>query len=284
MTITELHNAIKQELDKTSSLELPAFENEEIDYWLNQTISMDFINQRYSGNNFKRTSVEETEKRIEDLRTLVTNSTLTSVSKSYYTNNYCFTLPSDYYLLLSDAVEISYTSDVTGSAGTKTVGSTPITTDKYTAAIRDPFSEHIFYKDYAEPLRLIQDNEIVFITDGTYIISTDSAKISYIKRPQTVSIDDVTSGNIEEGVLYDVDNSDSSYVTYNSVNYYHGDTFTGVTAVTTYTESGISTVHITIDLPKHTHQEIAKMTAAKMLENIESPRYQTIEREVQKME
>ena len=48
MTISEMHNAIKMEIDKTSSLSIASFENEEIDYWLNQAI-MTFINQRYGG-------------------------------------------------------------------------------------------------------------------------------------------------------------------------------------------------------------------------------------------
>ena len=35
MTISEMHLAFKLELDKTSALELPSFEPEEIDFWLN---------------------------------------------------------------------------------------------------------------------------------------------------------------------------------------------------------------------------------------------------------
>ena len=35
MDIEAMHIGFKVELDKTSSLELPAFEAEEIDYWLN---------------------------------------------------------------------------------------------------------------------------------------------------------------------------------------------------------------------------------------------------------
>ena len=41
MTINELHDIVKVELDKTSSLELPAFSQEEIDYWLNRTINLE---------------------------------------------------------------------------------------------------------------------------------------------------------------------------------------------------------------------------------------------------
>ena len=70
----------------------------------------------------------------------------------------------------------------------------------------------------------------------------------------------------------------------NSGVYYNGETFLGVVGVATYTESGTSTVHVTVDLPVHTHDEIVKMAANMALENIEQPRYQTHMVEVGTME
>lgn len=63
MTATEMHTAVKLGLDKTSSLDIPAYETEEIDLWLN--IAQDrFIKQRLS-------EFEKGSKRISDLRQLV---------------------------------------------------------------------------------------------------------------------------------------------------------------------------------------------------------------------
>jgi len=68
-----MHIAVKLGLDKSSALELPAFEPEEIDLWLN--VAQDrFIKQRLFGNNPKRTGFEADSKRISDLQTLVVNS------------------------------------------------------------------------------------------------------------------------------------------------------------------------------------------------------------------
>jgi len=64
MTAAEMHTAVKLGLDKTSSLDIPAYESEEIDLWLN--IAQDrFIKQRMS-------DFEHGSKRISDLRQLVT--------------------------------------------------------------------------------------------------------------------------------------------------------------------------------------------------------------------
>ena len=79
MTINEMHIATKLGLDKTSALDLPSYEPEEIDYWLNRAINV-FIKTRYSGTNAKNESFEQSQKRIDDLRTLVTATTLDLVA------------------------------------------------------------------------------------------------------------------------------------------------------------------------------------------------------------
>lgn len=63
MTISELHTAFKIELDKTSALELPAFEPEEIDYWLNEAVKK-YVKLRYR-------EFEKSQKRMDDLRPLI---------------------------------------------------------------------------------------------------------------------------------------------------------------------------------------------------------------------
>jgi hypothetical protein len=55
MTITEMHTAVKIGLDKTSSLSLPAFEPEEIDFWLNKAQEK-FVDQIYE--DYKHTGLE----------------------------------------------------------------------------------------------------------------------------------------------------------------------------------------------------------------------------------
>lgn len=176
MTASEVNIAILQKLDKTSSLELPAFEQEEIEFWVNDTI-LKFIDD---------VDIDETQIDIDDIKNLIVPSSTLSVSSSnYYPNNYCFNLPSNYYRYLSDNVSITFTG-INGQSITKRVATTPVTHDRYTVKLRDPFSEHNLYLDYAEPLQKIIDEEIVYITDGNYIIN--NSYLSYIKKPETFDI------------------------------------------------------------------------------------------------
>lgn len=195
MTISEMHIAFKLELDKTESLQYPAFLSEEIDYWLNRAVKQ-FTKTRYSGINPKGQGFEQSQKRIDDLRKLIREITVpcTNVNaikpNSYILtdgfNNVAFT-DNPYWMSLGEEVTISYTSTTSnrGSRATKRVGVIDITADNYRAKIDDPLSDHILHYDEAKPLRLFYNDTIEFITDEQY--SVTEAFIRYIKRPAEVS-------------------------------------------------------------------------------------------------
>lgn len=272
-----MHVAVKLECDKTSALELPAYEPEEIDYWLNNSIRK-FGKTRYGGMNVKSTSFEETQKRIDDLRTLIENVTVAAVSStaSDYPNGYRWDLPSDYWFALAEE------ANITVSATTTRVGIVECTIDEYRQRLDDPYSEHKLHYTLAKPLRLFNGNTVELISDGNYTV--DDYYLTYFKKPQEVDVANVASGSIVAGTTYGVYNTDGSYVTYNSINYYSGSTFIGLSGTTTYTESGTSTVNTSCNLPEHTHDEIVKLAVSMMLENIEQPRYQTYQNEVNTIE
>lgn len=76
------------------------------EYFLNAGLDK-FWKTRYSAMNYKREGFEQTEKRIDDLRTLVQeesfeNAAITTVNPSLYT----VTLPENYVLLLGDTAGI----------------------------------------------------------------------------------------------------------------------------------------------------------------------------------
>ena len=194
MTISEMHTAFKLGLDKTESLQYPSFLAEEIDFWLNQAIRK-FVKTRYSGINSKREGFEQSQKRIDDLRTLTREVTITctgagAIKPNGYVltngfSNAAFTsIP--YWLSLGEEVTISYTSTTTRNGGTvtKRVGVVDITSDSYRSKVDDPLSDHVLHYDEARPLRLFYNNTIEFITDGNYTIT--EAYIRYIKQPVTV--------------------------------------------------------------------------------------------------
>ena len=226
MTISEMHTAVKLGLDKTEGLAYAAFEPEELDFWLNEAIDR-FIKTRYSGVNFKQESFEQSQKRTEDLRTLVTETRITpatSAGTSDKPNMYLVadaSLPANYMLFLNDEVTISFTHGVTGVATTLRTYPVLCTSDTYSTKINDPYSEHRLHLGIARPLRMFTSKGIELITDGQYTITYYYLK--YLRTPTVVAI-------------------------------------------------GTST---DCDLPDHTHREIVLLTVKLLIENIESPRYQS---------
>ena len=189
-----MHTAFKRELDKIDSLQYPAFTAGEIDYFLNRAI-IKFVKTRYSGVNIKQQSFEQTQKRIEDIRTLVREVTVpcdtTDATKpNGYTlvDGFSNTVFDDdqYWLSLGEEVLINITSSDTD----KRQRVTEITANEYAVIIDNPFSEHILHYNSAKPLRLFYTNTIEFISDGQYTI--DEAYIRYIKKPEAVALSTTT--------------------------------------------------------------------------------------------
>lgn len=187
-----MHNYVKLELDKTSSLELPAFEPEEIDYWLNEAIRI-FVESRYGGINIKQQSFEESQKRIDDLRSIVKLSSPSVTTSSEYTNAWKADLPADYLHALSHQVTIAW--PVTLQTYSDSFPVKQISHDSLYKMLRDPFGPHVFDLDHAEPLLFYKENtgadgDIIMITDGTYDIT--ALKLNYLRQPVTVDLGTTT--------------------------------------------------------------------------------------------
>jgi len=208
---------------------------------------------------------------VETVTGLVTGSTYI-VSGSVIHGAYPTLNDGDYFVATTNTYD-----DTNGQVYLCTVkrqGITETTADTYTSHIDDPYSEHRLENYSAKPLRLFKGTEVELITDGTYGVTEYFSR--YLFRPAIVDwTTDIATGSIEEHITYEVRNTDASYVTYNSIDYYNGEVFIGVSGVTTYIESGVSTIHITCNLPEHTHDEIVKMATDSILENTGNPRYQT---------
>jgi len=283
MNYTQFHTAIKLHLDKTSSLELPAFRPEELDFWVNYAI-IKFVKTRYSGLNVKGEAAEQSQKRIEDLRKLIKEVTISCTdpadSTLYKPNSRIAVLPDDYWIALGEDVTIT----VNGSTLRTSIHQ--IDTDKYSQQIEDPYSPHILHYNEANPLRLFYSRAVELIGDGNYTIT--SYHLRYLKVPLFICSlsEEVSSGDIEPGFTYLVGGAGN--IIYNGSTYSSGSSFVGVNEVKTWTVNiGVPTVSKTTsntDLPEFVHDEIVKMAANMLLENIEQPRYQTHSIELGTME
>ena len=103
MNVTEMHIAVQQGVDKINSLQADSLLSEEIDIELNKNMFR-FINTKYGRNNLYRKGFEESQKRIDDLRTLVREYEAPVSFKEQLKANIfvdTFQLPSDYMYLVN---------------------------------------------------------------------------------------------------------------------------------------------------------------------------------------
>tara|TARA_R110000796_G_scaffold246258_1_gene370944 strand:- start:327 stop:1490 length:1164 start_codon:yes stop_codon:yes gene_type:complete len=103
MNVTEMHIAIQQGVDKINSLQADSLLSEEIDIELNKNMFR-FINTKYGRNNMYRKGFEESQKRIDDLRTLVREyEAPVSFKEQLKTKIFVdtFQLPTDYMYLVN---------------------------------------------------------------------------------------------------------------------------------------------------------------------------------------
>ena len=176
--------------DKLSSDTIISFINEAIDK---------FYKTRYSGVNFKAQGFEQTQKRIDDLRTLIKNKKYTesSINKSDR-NSYSVELPEDYVLLLGDTAGIQpsnlnecWETNERGEYIIKYTDTLESTIETLDRQLGNSLSEHKLKYCQARPLKLIQDNNVILYTDGNYKIS--EYQITYLAKPSKIDSSNITN-------------------------------------------------------------------------------------------
>lgn len=109
MTVTEMHHAVEQGLQKVASASFDTFLPEEIDFALNK-MQERFIKQRFWNiSDPKGTGLHGSQKRADDLRIVTVldyNDTVTTAN--LYADHEDFDLPTDYMFLINARVEILY--------------------------------------------------------------------------------------------------------------------------------------------------------------------------------
>lgn len=151
-----------------------------------------FFKTRYSGINIKGEGFEQSQKRIDDLRTLVVKTKVEPLQdKEIYNTE----LPNDYVLLLGDTAGIIPTSDKAKRCWEKdefdkyavkytdTIEGTIETIDRIK---ENSLSEFHLHYSKARPIRLIAGNNIHLHTDGNYGVK--EYEYSYLRMPKKVDI------------------------------------------------------------------------------------------------
>lgn len=187
MTVSEMHNAFRQQIDKSTSLTGSVdFLSEEIDYWLNEAQER-FIKQRMFGTNYKQLVFEQNEKRIDDLRTLVVTSTKYTLTQSTTASNMKY---GSLDVAPSTAPYLYYVNSSVYNSSSVQLQSGNVMQEMY---INDYIKDFINNPYIRRPLVLITGSIISFIHSDEFIpIQYD---ITYIKKPMVLTID--TPGTYE---------------------------------------------------------------------------------------
>lgn len=186
MRFIDLQEAFELEIDKLdNNLEKPT--TSDIEYWLMAGLDK-FIKTRYSGINFKRKGFEQDQKRIDDLRTLISNKVY---QFTVYPEEYTVVLPDDYMFTLGEtAVIFSYNPcwpvGPSGQPRTKNTDVLEATIENIDQQRQNSLSEYRFHGNNARPLRLFMGNEIHLYTDGNYNIK--NYILTYLRNPKRISL------------------------------------------------------------------------------------------------
>ena len=166
--------------------------------FINEAIDK-FYKTRYSGINYKSQGFEQSQKRIDDLRTLVRTKTFVDEIVSQG-DEYYVTLPEDYTILLGDRVGILPLPGETNDCWQvdeydqyivkygDTIEASVETLDRQ---LNNSLSEHLLKYCTARPLRTIQGNEIHLYTDGNYQVSEYT--ITYLSKPEYLDSKNITN-------------------------------------------------------------------------------------------
>jgi hypothetical protein len=187
MNVARMHIEFKVGLDKTDSLNYPNFEPVEIDLWLNKAQDK-FVKQRYS-HDLKGETLEETQKRTDDLRTVITETTIipSATQTPIKPGGILFDLPDGtlgnpvYWFAINEECEIRYV-DCNGSWQDERTGVYATSHDEYNKLINDPFNKPS--KDVV--LRLMHGTFAELLTDGTFAIN--SYFLRYVRQPIRIDV------------------------------------------------------------------------------------------------
>ena len=180
MLITDAHIEFEITLDKRSTSVAPEMPPEVIDYFINEAIAR-FVKTRYAKNNIYKAGFEETQKRTEDLRTLVSTEVQTTIAVPYEDDNYVqvdipgFTGLYWFYLRMSAYVTKE-------NCGSKYQEVKLVQQDDLQRVLRDPFNKPVFDK----PVAYFENGNILLVSDDSFTIT--QAKVTYLRAPAIVNV------------------------------------------------------------------------------------------------
>jgi hypothetical protein len=180
-----MHYRFKIGLDKVDSLSAPNFLPEEIDVFLNDAQDQ-LIAQKAFNNNTKKEGLEETQKRVDDLKNIITNyNTVTfTTNASNKPNGVFVNLPSNYRHAIQEEAIVTYT-DCNNQTTTINAEIIPLSHDRYNRIIRDPFNVPSTEIVYRLGYEVNLTNEVFELLHAPNTIVSNYI-LRYIRIPQEI--------------------------------------------------------------------------------------------------
>lgn len=180
----KIQEAFEREINMLDNdLEKPA--STDTEYWVNSGI-LKFIKTRFTGTNYKGLGFEQTQKRIDDLRTLVVNVNLFVDGHAELPSNYLYLVGNRVGILPNDPDNKCWAKDENGNAIIKYTDPLEATIETLDRMLENSLSEHNLKYCSAKPIKLQIGNQIQFYTDNNYYVSNYS--LTYIKKPAKYSL------------------------------------------------------------------------------------------------
>jgi len=182
-----MHLQFKLAIDKIDSLNNPDLLPEEIDVYLSDAQEQ-FIVQRAYGNNQKRETLEETQKRVKDLQSLTKNAEIIPLASAPENkpNGVFVELPLDYRYAINEEVEINFTDCNNTSITARLNKVIALTHDKYNDTIDNPFAKPSTSKVYRLPFGRFNSREHFELISSTGVNIT-KYYLRYLKNPEKIN-------------------------------------------------------------------------------------------------
>lgn len=278
MTSHQMHIAFRILLDRIDAKVYANIQDEEINYFLNKAQER-LVKQRFSGRNPARESFEETQKRIDDLKNIVSpNITLvqSAVQTGVKEGGVYFDLPADYWFAIQEEADIIYTDCADSETGGY-LSFFPITHNEYNIISDDPFNKP---QKLSHGLRLMSNGKLEALTNNDFEIA--NYYLRYVIKPSKIIFKSPVTGGIPSGRLvageeYIVEGTLGSAIVHNGITYSLGDGFIAVNSSFTVSSGSpqVQLLNKNCELSDEIHDEIVDEAVNLALEVIESPRFQT---------
>lgn len=196
MTVQEMHYAVDQGLQKVGSNTYDYFMDDEIDFWLNRAQDRYVKHRLHPSSDAKQLGFQKTQKRLDDLRLLVTIDFVDSVTPDTTVKFVDFDLPYDYQFLINARVDmhLAYCEPgVTSDSPLITADVTIVEQDKIYSDLQNPFAK----SKPETPKGIIYDDNIRVFQDGEKFI-LKNISIDYIRTPVRINLSSAVNCELAE--------------------------------------------------------------------------------------